>query len=274
MNIKELSEDILRLVGGEDNVVNVVHCATRLRFSLRDMQKADVKALEKLDGVITTMQASGQFQVVIGNRVAEVYRQICSLSSRLNDDSPQKSGHKTQATNIVSRLIDIISSIFTPLLGAMAAAGVLKGILSIILSEGWMSKTETTYIILAAAADSLFYFLPVLLAVTTARKFQGNIYVAASIAGALIYPTIVELYRSFCIRQITALKGGNCRGPIRYDSSLCSPESVIKKYSGGCPMSDEVIRLTSWAGFPKTQKMISHTYDFGCDGVNKFKSYV
>ena len=194
MNNKELATDILRMVGGEENVINVVHCATRLRFSLRDIQKADVIALENLDGVITTMKASGQFQVVIGNRVADVYRQLCNISSQLNDDTPNQSGHQTQKTNAVSRLIDLISSIFTPLLGAMAAAGVLKGLLSIILSEGWMNKTETTYIILSAAADSLFYFLPILLAVTTARKFQGNIYVAASIAGALIYPTILELY--------------------------------------------------------------------------------
>jgi len=108
MNNKELATDILRLVGGEENVVNVVHCATRLRFSLRDMQKADVNALEKLDGVITTMQASGQFQVVIGNRVADVYLQLGHVASRLNDDTSHKEGHKTQNTNIVSRLIMVI----------------------------------------------------------------------------------------------------------------------------------------------------------------------
>ena len=193
MNIKELATDILRLVGGEKNVINVVHCATRLRFSLRDMQKVDVNALEKCDGVIATMQASGQFQVVIGNRVSEVYRQLGEISSLLNDAQTSSAPVKS-STNIISRMIDVISSIFTPLLGAMAAAGVLKGLLSIAFSEGWMTKTETTYIILSAAADSLFYFLPILLAVTTARKFQGNIYVAASIAGALIYPTIIELF--------------------------------------------------------------------------------
>lgn len=196
MNIKWLAENVLRLVGGEDNVVTVVHCATRLRFSLRDINKVDVAGLEQLEGVIATMKASGQFQVVIGNRVAEVYRQIGEISTLLDDSRGSQQGSRSNNTNVFSKMIDIISSIFTPLLGAMAASGVLKGLLSIALAEGWMSKTESTYVILAAAADSLFYFLPIMLAITTARKFQGNIFVAVSIAGALIYPSIIELFNT------------------------------------------------------------------------------
>lgn len=236
MNIKALAEDVLRLVGGESNVVTVVHCATRLRFSLRDIGHVDIAALERLDGVITTMQASGQFQVVIGNRVAEVYRQIGEISSLLDDSRSERQNSQSSRTNIFSKMIDIISSIFTPLLGAMAASGVLKGLLSIALSEGWMSKTESTYIILAAAADSLFYFLPIMLAITTARKFQGNIYVAVSIAGALIYPSIIELFNtkadvSFAGIPVVLMKYTSTVIPIILAVwVMCQLERLFNKY--------------------------------------------
>lgn len=236
MNSKELAQDVLRLVGGESNVVTLVHCATRLRFSLRDIGHVDVAALERLDGVITTMQASGQFQVVIGNRVADVYRQIGEISSLLDDSRNDRQGGQSSRTHLLSKMIDIISSIFTPLLGAMAASGVLKGLLSIALSEGWMSKTESTYIILAAAADSLFYFLPIMLAITTARKFQGNIYVAVSIAGALIYPSIIELFNtkadvSFAGIPVVLMKYTSTVIPIILAVwVMCQLEQLFNKY--------------------------------------------
>jgi len=195
MNIKFLAEALLGLVGGESNVATVVHCATRLRFELRDNSKADIAAIEQLEGVITVVSGSGQFQVVIGNRVAEVYRELGNISGLLSDgNKPQKGPGVNNSGSIVGKLIDTISAIFTPLLGAMAASGVLKGLLNIATSQGWMQKTETTYIILQAASDSLFYFLPLLLAITAARKFQGNIFVAVSIAGAMIYPSMIDLF--------------------------------------------------------------------------------
>jgi len=194
MNIKSLAENLLRLVGGESNVETVVHCAPRLRFSLRDDAKADTAAIEQLDGVITTVTGSGQFQVVIGNRVAEVYRQLGEISSVLDDHTQSREKPAKRSGSRIGQLIDIVSAIFTPLLGAMAAAGVLKGLLNIATSQGWLDKTESTYIILQAASDSLFYFLPIMLAITSARRFQGNVFVAVSIAGALIYPSMIDLF--------------------------------------------------------------------------------
>jgi len=194
MNIKSLAESLLRLVGGERNVATVVHCATRLRFSLRDASKADVAAIEQLDGVITTVTGNGQFQVVIGNRVAEVYRELGEISSVLDDSTAAAQKNAPRSGSRIGQMIDIVSAIFTPLLGAMAAAGVLKGLLNIATSQNWLEKTESTYIILQAASDSLFYFLPIMLAITSARKFQGNVFVAVSIAGALIYPSMIDLF--------------------------------------------------------------------------------
>ncbi|KGD72115.1 PTS beta-glucoside transporter subunit IIABC [Tatumella morbirosei] len=192
MDLHELAKNILSAVGGESNVTQVVHCATRLRFELADDSVADIAALEKMEGVITTVRSGGQFQVVIGNKVAGVYK---NLESMLTINNPQK---KLSADNkkppLISRLIDIISSIFTPLLGAMAASGIIKGLLSIAFANNWLSKEESSAVILQSASDSLFYFLPVLLAITSARKFKTDVFVSVTMAGALIYPDIVNFY--------------------------------------------------------------------------------
>ncbi|MBL0790985.1 PTS glucose transporter subunit IIA [Klebsiella michiganensis] len=195
MNTEVLAGNILKLVGGEGNVATLVHCATRLRFKIIDNSKVNQSELEALDGVITVVKGSGQLQVVIGNRVPDVFRAIGAISGLLDDNKSKTAApEQKNSASLLGRLIDLVSGIFTPLLGAMAAAGVLKGALAIILAAGWMTSAETTYIILHAASDSLFYFLPMLLAITSARKFETNIFVAVSIAGALIYPSIQQLF--------------------------------------------------------------------------------
>lgn len=191
MKYDQLAKEIIESVGGEQNVSSLVHCATRLRFVLKDKAKADKLKLEKLEGVIAVKESGGQFQVVVGNTVPEVYQAI-GKQTKLMEESTE-SRETNEKGNIFGRAIDIISSIFTPLLGVMAGAGILKGLLAIATNAGWLIPTETTYIILNATADSLFYFLPILLAVTSARKFGANQFVAMTVAGALIYPTIIQL---------------------------------------------------------------------------------
>ncbi|MEK4661164.1 beta-glucoside-specific PTS transporter subunit IIABC [Priestia sp. FSL H7-0729] len=191
MSQEKLAKEIIELVGSEKNVESLVHCATRLRFVLKDDAKADKAKLEKTEGIIAVKENGGQFQVVVGNKVPEVYSAIGQISNILDDSSGKEKPSKKAKG--LGGIIDVISSIFAPLLGVMAGAGILKGLLLIASNIGWLETTETTYTILYAAADSLFYFLPLLLAVTTARKFQGNMFVAMTIAGALIYPSIVAL---------------------------------------------------------------------------------
>lgn len=191
MKYDQLAKAIIESVGGEQNVSSLVHCATRLRFVLKDKAKADKLKLEKLEGVIAVKESGGQFQVVVGNTVPEVYQAI-GKQTKLMEESTDTS-ETSEKGNIFGRAIDVISSIFTPLLGVMAGAGILKGLLAIATNAGWLVPTETTYIILNATADSLFYFLPILLAVTSARKFGANQFVAMTVAGALIYPTIIQL---------------------------------------------------------------------------------
>lgn len=194
MSYEKLAKEIIQGVGGEKNVVSLIHCATRLRFTLKDNSKADKEALVKNDGVITVKESGGQLQVVIGNTVPEVYNAIGNISGILNESkSSSKSSGGQGAKKGIGSIIDVISSIFAPLLGVMAGAGILKGLLLIASNFEWLQKTDTTYIILYAAADALFYFLPMLLAVTTARKFGGNTFTALTMAGALLYPDIIAL---------------------------------------------------------------------------------
>ncbi|WP_238653288.1 beta-glucoside-specific PTS transporter subunit IIABC [Paenibacillus piscarius] len=191
MSNQDLSKQIITLVGGEDNVNSVFHCATRLRFKLKDSSKANKAALEKTPGVITVVESSGQFQVVIGNNVSQVFEQIMKETS-LQDAEKSGSDEGSESTGVLGKAVDIISSIFSPILGALAGAGILKGLLALILSLEWISATSGTYMILNAASDSVFYFLPVFLAVTAARKFKANQFVSLAVAGALIYPKVIE----------------------------------------------------------------------------------
>lgn len=194
MNYESLAKDIVALVGGEKNVKSLVHCATRLRFTLHDHAKANKMKLEHLNGVIAVKESGGQLQVVIGNMVPEVYQAIGKTSSILDDAKKSSaSSSEEKKGNPFGRAIDVVASIFAPLLGVMAGAGILKGLLLIATNFNWLEQTDSTYVILFAASDALFYFLPVLLAVTTARKFEGNVFTAVTIAGALLYPSIIEL---------------------------------------------------------------------------------
>lgn len=193
MDFEKLAKEIVAGVGGEKNVNSLVHCATRLRFSLKDNAKADTVALEKNPGVIAVKESGGQYQVVIGNTVPEVYEAIGKVSTIIDSSDRDREAGESKSKKGFGAVIDVISSIFAPLLGVMAGAGILKGLLLICSNFGWLEAKSSTYIILFGAADSLFYFLPLLLAVTTARKFGGNIFVALTIAGALLIPSITAL---------------------------------------------------------------------------------
>ncbi|MFM9277471.1 beta-glucoside-specific PTS transporter subunit IIABC [Paenibacillus jiagnxiensis] len=192
MNNEKLAKDILASVGGKDNVASVVHCATRLRFKLKDGKAADKKKTANLPGVITVVESGGQYQVVIGNTVGDVYKEIVKAGS-FSEDSASETSSNEQG-NWFNKAVDIISGIFTPFLGALAASGILKGLLLMLTTLGWLSKESGTYMIWYAAADSIFYFLPMAIAVTSARKFGANIFVALAVAGALVYPNIIQLY--------------------------------------------------------------------------------
>ncbi|WP_413505098.1 PTS beta-glucoside transporter subunit IIABC [Serratia grimesii] len=191
MKYETLAREILAGVGGRDNVRSLVHCATRLRFKLRDNQRADAAALKKNPGVIMVVESGGQFQVVVGNHVAEVYHAVNQVGSLGDGVAADDDGKKE---NLFSRFIDVVSGIFTPLLGVMAASGILKGFLALSLACGWLLGSSGTYKMLFAASDALFYFLPIMLGYTAGKKFGGNPFITMAIGGALTHPLMMAAF--------------------------------------------------------------------------------
>lgn len=188
----ELAKDIVAHVGGESNVVSLRHCYTRLRFVLKDESKADTDYLKVRDGIVTVVQSGGQYQVVIGNHVPDVYEAVLknsNIAAGGSVDVTEEDDVKPAGTWF-DRLIDLISSLFQPFLGVLSAAGMLKGLLAILAANG-LAKTDGLYIILNTLGDGFFQFLPFVLALTAARKFKMSEYTALAIASAMCYPNLV-----------------------------------------------------------------------------------
>lgn len=193
----KLAKDIVKLVGGEENVESLTHCVTRLRFKLKDEGKAEKEKLEGLSGVLHVVITSGQYQVVIGQDVASVYEEIIKCSEILSGNSPQKEKAETkEKKTILNMAIDTISGIFLPFIGAFMATGLLKGILVIFTTLGILSDQSTTYAVLFSMADGMLTFLPIFLAHTAGKKFGANPYVSMAIASALVYPNITALFNA------------------------------------------------------------------------------
>ncbi|MDG4696790.1 PTS beta-glucoside transporter subunit IIABC [Providencia sp. CRE-3FA-0001] len=202
MKYQPLAEQIIHDVGGQDNIVNVIHCATRLRFKLKEIKQANPEHLKQNSEVITVVESGGQFQVVIGNHVHEVYNAINQLIGKEDTTvvSPSKkdknlSSEKEDKENIFSHFIDIVSSIFTPILGVMAASGILKGFLSLFVTLHWLSEQSATYKLWFAASDSLFYFFPLVLGYTAGKKFGGSPFLTMAIGGALVHPSMLTAFQ-------------------------------------------------------------------------------
>ncbi|MDU0347288.1 beta-glucoside-specific PTS transporter subunit IIABC [Actinomyces sp. MRS3W] len=186
-----LAPQLLDKVGGEDNVRSMTHCATRLRLVLADESRAATAQVKQLPGVVTVVQAGGQYQVVIGNDVPLLYEELGRLTKLGSGDS--SADQPAEEGNLFDRFIKLISALINPVLWTLAGAGLIKAALALLTTVGWMSDTGTTYTILTAAGDSVFYFLPVVLAISSARRFKANEITAVAIAGALVYPDIVAL---------------------------------------------------------------------------------
>ena len=193
MNDQALANTIVQNVGGESNIIDLVHCATRLRFTLKDIDLADAERLKKEKGVITAIKNGNQFQVVIGNHVNDVYKTIMSSIQLTNKEDAETDVKQKKSSNPLSTLIDIISGIFAPTLSVLVSAGILKGILSILLASNILSADDSTTTFLSVIADSSFYFLPIILGYSAVNKFGGNPFVGIALGGCLIHPQIVAM---------------------------------------------------------------------------------
>lgn len=194
MDYQAIAKEILKDVGGKDNIVDVTHCYTRLRFILKDTKQANKEALLQTEGVISVVESGGQYQVVLGNKVAHVYN---ALEPLLAQQLTTKTSTK-EKNSLGNRILNTVAAIFTPVVPAIAASGMLKGILAIavMVANNFYQvdlKPLNTYIILSAASDALFYFMPVILGYSAAKVFKTNEYIAMVIGATLCYPTIVSL---------------------------------------------------------------------------------
>ncbi|MGT2846343.1 PTS transporter subunit EIIC [Streptococcus massiliensis] len=196
MNKKEIIRVIVENLGGKENIINFSHCSTRLRFDLKTTRLVNCKAIEGLKEVMSVVEAAGQVQVVIGPNVIYYYPVLEEFMDREGVGAVPDDAKEYSKKNIFSGLIDIVSSLFTPLIDVLIGAGILKGVLSILVAVGWLGTSTGTYEILNAASDSLYYFLPIILAITASRRFKTNLYVSVTVAGALLYPNITSLYNS------------------------------------------------------------------------------
>lgn len=183
---EQLAKDIIKNVGGKENVLSLTHCVTRLRFQLKDEGKANTDVLKNMDGVVTVMQTAGQYQVVIGNHVPDVFKDVCEVAGISGGEG---SGEKVKR-KFSEAALDIISGIFMPSIGILCASGILKGVNIILDMAGLIPAASGLGQILAGAADAMFWFFPIILGFNAFKKLGGNPYLGMTLGAALCYPAL------------------------------------------------------------------------------------
>lgn len=193
MDYKQLAQTIIELVGGQSNIVSLTHCATRLRFNLKDDSKANTAQLKKTKGVMGAVSNGGQYQVIIGSDVASVYKPIVELAKLEDTKKSNQDSEEEDNKKVIAKVIDTVSAIFTPILPAITAAGMIKAVLAILVAFKVITTASQSYQIVNFMADAAFYFLPVLLANSAAKKFKCNPYLAMMLGGILLHPTFINM---------------------------------------------------------------------------------
>ena len=182
-----LARDIIKNVGGKENISGLKHCITRLRFNLKDESKANDDVLKNMKGIVTIAKGSGQYQVVIGNHVADVYAEVMAQLGNI-PESTKKSEEKKKS--LAATIYDFLPAVFGPCISLLCAAGMIQGFSSLFVYLGWMDGEGGLYQILYALGNTAFYFFPVLLGASTARKLKMDTWLGMLIGAAMMYPTI------------------------------------------------------------------------------------
>ncbi len=204
-----LAKDIVENVGGKENINNVFHCITRLRFSLKDESKANDEFFKNSDEVVTLMKSGGQYQVVIGNHVPEVFEEVIKVAG-ITENQPSGSSSNQK---LGAKLLEYIQAIFMPYLSVLAAAGIIKGLATILSTAGWVPAESGLGVLLAAMGDTVFYFLPVFVAYTFSTKLGLNKFTGLAIGLSLLHPSITG------IAEETFIFGVNVQG-LAYNSTV------------------------------------------------------
>ena len=203
MTNKELASQILEHIGGEENITFLTHCATRIRLNLKDDNKADVKVLSRLEGVITAQNKSGQLQVVIGAKVNAVYEELEKLV-KITDPVVEVDKKKTKR-NPINAVIETVAGIFTPVLPALIGCGMLKSIHVILTQYGLLDPASGAAQVIAMGGDLIFYFMPFFLAISAAKKFRTSEMLSVCLAAAYMYPTILDAAKAVPAGQMGSI---------------------------------------------------------------------
>lgn len=246
MKYEELVSTILKNVGGKENINSLTHCITRLRFKLKDESKANTEVLKKTKGVVTVVQSGGQYQVVIGNHVSEVYKDFIEFAGIGEASQEEESTEKKKPLDV---FIDLISGIFTPVLSLLTATGMIKGLNVLFATLGLYEKTSGTYAILQAAGDCFFYFFPIFLGYTAAKKFNLKPFIGMALGAALVYPGIAALSTGKPL--YTLFEGSFIQSPV-YITFLGIPVILMSYASSVIP----IIISTYFAS--KVEKILSN----------------
>lgn len=233
MKYQDLAENILENVGGKENISSVTHCVTRLRFKLKDEAKANTEIFKNMDGVVTVVQSGGQYQVVIGNHVPDVFEAVTSVAGISTGNSYNKDGENEPKGSILDQFVDIVSGVFTPVLGVLAATGMIKGVNALLLALGLITNSSGTYNILQAAGDGFFYFFPIFLGFTAAKKFKSNEFIGMAIGAALVYPALGNLQSGDAL--FTLFQGTFVESPV-YITFLRVPVILMNYASSVIPI--------------------------------------
>ncbi|MBB1200425.1 PTS sugar transporter [Enterobacteriaceae bacterium 89] len=202
MGTQDAIATIIRLVGGQENINKVWHCMTRLRFDLVDDSKIKQQEIKLLPGVLGAQLQSDQFQIIIGPKVNSWYEQLQEALGQSSQDSAENSkGRKS----LVSMFMDTVSGVFGPIVPAIAGAGMIKGLLAGLIALKVVSTKSDTVMIIDLIASGVFYFLPFFLAVSAAKIFKTNEYLAAAVAACLMYPTLIEAAKALAAHQADAV---------------------------------------------------------------------
>lgn len=237
MNYPELAKTILEHVGGAKNVNSVGHCATRLRFNLKDNSVANTDKLKSTPGIMGVVSKGGQYQVIIGSDVGNVYKEITKQEPSLgsNDDE----GNEEDDRSTAAKVIDTITGIFTPILPAITAAGMLRAVLSLLVVFNLVDDQSQSYQVVDFMADAAFYFLPVLLASSAAQKFKTNAYLAMMLGGILLHPNFIAM-----VNGLEGTDGISFFGlpvsPVTYGSSVIPIILAVWFMSYVEPIADRV----------------------------------
>ena len=233
MGTQEVIKNIIHLVGGKNNINKVWHCMTRLRFDLIDDNKVNQREIKTLPGVLGAQMQSEQFQIIIGPKVNSWYEQIVPV---LNNDGVQPAQNEKARKSLVSLFMDTVSGVFGPIVPAIAGAGMIKGLLAGLVALQLVSAKSDTVMVIDLIASGVFYFLPFFLAVSAAKIFKTNEYLAAAVAACLMYPSLIDAAKSLAAHQEGAVSAFWLMGVL--------PVSVFNYASSVIPVIFSILALS------------------------------